>query len=152
IILFCIIYFILILVRHRSNIKNNNKLKINSDLSIYKLNGQILEKDNFFGFKLDFSKYNIFIKGNIIYITSQNNFNPLKSLILSSFGNFENQETEIIDELYFDKKERLIVIYYPYNTLSLFLGSNKTEITLTGFTEQDKYKLKKFIATYFTIN
>ncbi|MEG0188217.1 hypothetical protein [Algoriella sp.] len=116
------------------------------------MNGQILEKDNFFGFKLDFSKYNIFIKGNIIYITSQNNFNPLKSLILSSFGNFENQETEIIDELYFDKKERLIVIYYPYNTLSLFLGSNKTEITLTGFTEQDKYKLKKFIATYFTIN
>lgn len=76
----------------------------------------------------------------------------MKSLILSSSGFFENQETEAIDELYFDKKDRLVVVYYPYNFFSFFLGTNQTKIILTGFTEQEKYKLKNFIATHITIN
>lgn len=151
IILFYVIYFILTLFRMKNN-KTNNTKKLNSDVSIYKLKGRVFEKDIVPRFKFDFSTYNLFIRENIIYITSQNNFNPLKSLILSSSGFFENQETESIDELYFDKKNRLVVVYYPYNIFSFFLGSNQTKIILTGFTEQEKYKLKNFIATYITIN
>ncbi|WP_334125554.1 hypothetical protein [Empedobacter brevis] len=151
IILFYIIYFILTLFRIRNNKKNNHKLNVNSDVSIFKLKGQVVEKDIIPKFKLDFSTYNLFIRENIIYITSQKNFNPLKSLILSSSGFFENQETETINELYFDKKERLIVVYYPYNIFSFFLGRNETKIILTGLTEQDKFKLKNFITTYISI-
>ncbi|GEM51722.1 hypothetical protein [Empedobacter brevis] len=152
IILFYIIYFILTLFRIRNNKKNNHKLNVNSDVSIFKLKGLVVEKDIIPKFKLDFSTYNLFIRENIIYITSQKNFNPLKSLILSSSGFFENQETETINELYFDKKERLVVVYYPYNIFSFFLGSNKTKIILTGFTEQEKFKLKNFITTYISID
>ena len=152
IILFYIIYFILTLFRIRNNKKNNHKLNVNSDVSIFKLKGQLVEKDIVPKFKLDFSTYNLFIRENIIYITSQKNFNPLKSLILSSSGFFENQETETINELYFDKKERLVVVYYPYNIFSFFLGRNKTKIILTGLTEQDKFKLKNFITTYISID
>ncbi|MGV0979801.1 hypothetical protein [Empedobacter falsenii] len=147
IILFYVIYFILTLFRI-----NNNKLKLNSDLSVYKLKGRVVEKDNVPRFKLDFSTYNLFIRENVIYITSQKKFNPLKSLILSSSGFFENQEKETIDELYFDKKDRLIVVYYPYNFFSFFLGINQIKIILTGLTEQEKFKLKKFITTYIMIN
>ncbi|WP_312557241.1 hypothetical protein [Empedobacter brevis] len=152
IILFYIIYFILTLFRIRNNKKNNHKLNVNSDVSIFKLKGQVVEKDIIPKFKLDFSTYNLFIRENIIYITSQKNFNPLKSLILSSSGFYENQETETINELYFDKKERLVVVYYPYNIFSFFLGRNKTKIILTGLTEQDKFKLKNFITTYISID
>lgn len=134
------------------NKKNNHKLKLNSDLSIFNLKGQVVEKDIIPRFKLDFSTYNLFLRENIIYVTSQNNFNPLKSLILSSSGFFESQETETINELYFDKKGRLIIVYYPYNNFSFLLGSNKTKIILMSLTEQEKFKLKNFITTHITID
>lgn len=88
VILLNIIYFILTLFRISINKKNNHKLKLNSDLSIFNLKGQVVEKDIIPRFKLDFSTYNLFLRENIIYVTSQNNFNPLKILILSSSGFF----------------------------------------------------------------
>lgn len=71
IILFYVIYFILTLFRIKNNKTNNTKLKLNSDVSIYKLKGRVVEKDTVPRFKLDFSTYNLFIRENVIYITSQ---------------------------------------------------------------------------------
>ncbi|MBY0068304.1 hypothetical protein [Empedobacter falsenii] len=103
------------------NIYYSKKLKKETDFEFKNISGNATSKGDYQNFSFSIDWYNIYLKNDSIYLVPKITINPFGGSILSNKLYFGEKETVIMDKIYMNKFNDLIIEYYAQDGLSYII-------------------------------
>lgn len=129
---------------------NSKKLKLLSEFEFKYILGLVSTTNKIQSTSFNFNFFSIYIKDENIYIVPMLSLKIFSLNLLSNAIYFEGKETQIINDLYFDSSNHLIIEYIPYDTFSLISRENST-IKIKNLNSQQKNILADYIEKHFQL-